>query len=356
MPEENVGGANAGGQSQPGAAAGGSDGAGGSNAQNQGGSAGAGAGGDGAKPGAGAGDAGAGANAGVHGDGKAAGDPAAAAGADGKPAAAITPDWPADWRTKAAAGDEATVKMLERFASPLDLVKKIREQDKLISSGQLKQPLPKDATPEQLAEYRKQNGIPESADKYEINLPEGFKIDANDKPVIDAILGAAHSKNASPEVVNAMIAAYYQQEAAFNNQMEESRDKYHQACDDILHKEWGGEYRGEVNRINNLLATFPDDARAALQDGKDNNGMRLLDNIGLMRGLAALSRQLNPVTTILPGSGGDQAQSVDTEIAAIEKRFSGSKEEADAYYKDAPAQARLRELYDWRDNQKKKSA
>lgn len=340
MPEENVGGANAGNQPQPAAPAAGDPPAGGGNAPAPAAAAPAAPAPDAATPQSGA-------------ETPKPGDPAGAA-------TPIAPDWPADWRTKAAAGDDATVKMLERFASPLDLVKKIREQEKLISSGQIKQPLAKDATAEQVAEYRKQNGIPETFDKYEIKLAEGLKMGEEDKPVMDAILGAAHASNAPPEIVNAMVNAYYQQEKLFNEQLEGARDSYHQSSEDILRAEWGGEFRNEVGRVNNLLATFPDDARAALQDGKDNNGMRLLDNAGLMRGLASLSRMLNPVTTVVPGSGGDQALSVETEMKAIEDRMAGgpNKDKAisDAYYKDEKAQSRYRELVAWNEGNKKKSA
>jgi hypothetical protein len=43
-----------------------------------------------------------------------------------------------------------------------------------LSSGEYVKRLPKDAKPEQVAEWRKNNGIPESPEKYDFNLPDGL--------------------------------------------------------------------------------------------------------------------------------------------------------------------------------------
>ena len=75
-----------------------------------------------------------------------------------------------DWRTRLAGGDEKELKRLSRFASEADVYKAYRELEKKKSSGELKQALSKDATPEQIAEWRKENGIPETPDKYDLTF------------------------------------------------------------------------------------------------------------------------------------------------------------------------------------------
>ena len=166
-------------------------------------------------------------------------------GADADNRGTAPADWPADWRQKGltaagvAADDKGALAMLERLGSPGDLVKKVLEQEKLIRSGQHKQALPKDATDEQKAAWRKDNGVPETPDKYDIALPDGLVIGENDKPIVDNILKAAHGVNLTNDQTKAVLAAYYAQEKEFlqNRSAEISTNKTQQ--DDELHKEWG---------------------------------------------------------------------------------------------------------------------
>lgn len=291
-----------------------------------------------------------------------------AVGADGKPAEggaageakAVTPTWPTDWRQQIVGTKEdkdgKLLKQLERFASPADLFQKIQEQDKLISSGTLKQPLAKDATPEQIAEYRKANNIPETPDKYDMTLPNGLVIGEVDKPILNNMLAKMHAKNLPQDVVKDLVADYFQQQKDFVTNQETLRNTHHTAMEDTLRKEWGDNYRSEVNRIEGLLNTFSAESQAALQFGVDNKGMRFLDNPNILRDLALQARIINPVSTITPAGGGSQMDSVEGEIAAIELRMGGGpkKESAirDAYFKDAKAQARYLELVDFRERQK----
>lgn len=283
-------------------------------------------------------------------------DKGAAAGADGGKEKTVTPDWPADWRQKAAGADDKDgkiLKQLERFASPLDLVKKLQEQDKLIST--FKSPLPKDATPEQLAEYRKANGIPEAADKYDLTLPGGLVVGEKDKPIVNNMLAAMHKDNLTNDQVKNILASYYAQEADFIKAREKAQSDFHNTNVDELNKEWGGEYRNEVTRVENLLNTFSAESQSALQFGVDANGMRFLDNKFVMRDLAVMSRMINPVTTVVGGGGGSQADSVDTEIAQLDALM-GDRESK--YWKGSESeklQARYRDLVGWKENQKKRA-
>ena len=84
------------------------------------------------------------------------------------PASAPAPDWRAP--IAESLGKDYDPKKLGDFLTRFDsvdaLAKKALEQEKLIASGahKLKAPPGKDASPEVLAEYRKANGIPDTAD------------------------------------------------------------------------------------------------------------------------------------------------------------------------------------------------
>lgn len=259
-------------------------------------------------------------------------------------------DWPADWRAKLAGDDKTLLGQLDRYASPVDLAKKIREQDILIAQGAHKKPFPKDGKPEEQAAWRKENSIPEAPDKYDIKLPDGLVIGEDDKPIVEGVMKALHGVNATNEQVNAAMSEYYRQEAAYlqQRQIEIVSDKKKQ--DDALHAEWGGEYRANVNSIDALGGTFSRECQSAIAGAIDSNGMPLLNNQHFLKEMLRMARTMNPAD-IVPGSGGGtQMASVDTRIKEIEGKM-GTPE----YYKDEAIQKEYRELVDWRSrNQDKK--
>ncbi len=89
-----------------------------------------------------------------------AGAPLAGGGSAADPEKPVAATWPEDWRKQMAGGDEAYLKQLERFDSPAAVGKSLREAQLKISQGGAKPALPKDATPEQLAAFRKEAGSP----------------------------------------------------------------------------------------------------------------------------------------------------------------------------------------------------
>lgn len=295
-------------------------------------------------PGAGAG------SGGTDPGGAASQTPGSQTPAAGQQPPVVTPDWPTDWRQKLAGADDKdgkVMKQLERFASPGDLLRSYNELQGRLS--QVKTPLPANATPEQLSTWRKEQGIPESAEKYDMTMPDGLVIGENDKTILTPILGEMHTLNLTADQAKGVVAAYKKQEALFLRQAEENRTAAKQQTEDTLRKEWGEEYRAESNRIENMMQTWTAEARAAVNFGYDDKGMPLKSNVQFMRDLAVQARIINPVSTITNGGGGNQMTSVETEIAGIETRMGTDR---DAYFKDEKAQARYRELLSWRENNK----
>ncbi len=78
-----------------------------------------------------------------------------------------------DWRKQVSGGDEAAAKLLERYTTADAFGKAHLEAVKKISAGEFAKPLPKDAKPEQVTEWRKANGIPEKPEDYFEKLPNG---------------------------------------------------------------------------------------------------------------------------------------------------------------------------------------
>jgi hypothetical protein len=248
-----------------------------------------------------------------------------------------------DWRKNVSGGDESAAKVFERFSTPADLGKAYREALKKISSGELAKPLPKDATPEQVAEWRKGNGIPEKPEDYFNGLPNGLVIGADDKPMFDAVAAKLHGLNAKPEVIHALADWYYgmQDEQVEAQKVADSEGK--NKLTGALKTAWGNDFGANSNVYASYIASAPKDVQEVLTQARGPDGNFLLYNPAIVSWLTAQAREINPAGHLVPnsGSGGD-IQSIQAEIDAGEKLMRTNRA---AYNKDTKLQERLRQLY-----------
>lgn len=269
------------------------------------------------------------------------------------PAAELkAPEAQQDWRDLAAGGDAKERARLERFASPQDFYKSYRALEQRLSSGELKKALPENATPEQITEWRKDNGIPESPEGYDTTLPDGLVIGENDKPLVNEFLKAMHGANASPTAVKAALSAYYNIVADQQADWVNKSDAVKAETEETLRAEWGPDYRKNLNLALSTLDMLGAEAKQAILNAQGADAM-LMNNPHVLRGLATLAREINPAGTLLPSGNGDPMQGVETELAAIAQK---RKEDRAGYFKDTAMQARERELIEARDKLRSRSA
>lgn len=257
-----------------------------------------------------------------------------------------------------AGNDDKEMRQLERYTSPVDIWKKARELERRMSSGELKSSLPKDAAPEVVAAWRKENGIPEAPEKYELKLKDGLVIGEADKPIIDGFLKSAHAKHVSSEQASAMVDWYYD-EIERQSQAREKADKEAATkAVDALRAEWGADYRTNMNLVEGLIQTLPESVREAFKFGRLADGTPLFANADALKGLALMARQVNPVAAIVPNAGANAASAIDDEIKQYEGWMKAPKGHADyaKYWGDEKVQARLRDLYTAREQVQKKAA
>lgn len=241
-----------------------------------------------------------------------------------KPAATAFPD---DWRARMSGGDEKTLKMLERLQSPEALAKKLREQDVLISSGQIKKPLPANATPEQIAAYRAENGIPESADKYFENLPDGLVIGKDDLPIFQDFANTLLAKNLPPSAAHAAIEWYNSWQEKNQAVIFEADKQNAIKTEDALRQEWGADYRANVNLRSAFLDSAPPLVKDAFLKARLPDGSLLGEHADMSRWLVSMAREINPVASIPPSSGIGAGKSVGDRIGEINKMM-GDKNSA----------------------------
>ena len=256
-------------------------------------------------------------------------------------------DWSDDWRVKMAGGDEKELKRLERFASPKEVYKSYRSFETRLSTGELKSNLPKDAKPEAIAAWRKENGIPDDVKGYE--LPEGLKADDPiDKGMIEKVLSGLHASNATKEHAKAALKAFVEFRTGLQEQTAENDANAKRATQDELRVEWGGDYRGNANAMENMLAGAPAEVGEWLASARGADGKLLAGNPAVIRWLVQTARELNPTATIVP-AGGDQAATIDTELQGLREKMKDSR----AWNSDPKLQARYVQLIAARDRIKK---
>jgi hypothetical protein len=261
-----------------------------------------------------------------------------------------------DWRSEMAGEDADLLKYLGRYHSKDAALKAFRTTQGEIRSGKYIKPLGDDPSEDDVAAYRKTFGVPEKPEGYLETLPDGLVVGEDDKPYVDKFVEAMHAVNAPKADVDAALATYY-------NIVEEQADAERQEAEqakhfgeDALRQEWGADYRRNLNVMHSHLETLPAPVRAAMQFGT----MPVLDDEGQPTGksvpigyhpdvlmwLTSLALDKNPLATVVPGAGANQASAIADEIATIEETMRTNRKK----YNDSPEmQARLRTLYDARE-------
>lgn len=252
------------------------------------------------------------------------------ASGDVDPKAPVAPaDFPEDWRAKMAGGDEKELKRLERFGSPTDVFKAYREIEKKLSSGTVKNPLPANPTPEQLTDWRKENGIPETSEGYDTSLA-GIVIGENDKPLVNEFLKEMHAQNASPAAVTGALSAYYKLVEQQNIDRQIADEDFKAKSLGDLQSEWGPDFRKNVNMVSNLLSTAPEGLAARIEAARTPEGTKIGDDPAIMKWLNQVAREVNPAAAVVPNAGSNAANAMADEKKAIEAKMgTGAYTQAD---------------------------
>jgi hypothetical protein len=270
---------------------------------------------------------------------------AAAAPAGDPPAKPdATPAAASDWR-KAMAGDDAeAAKRLGRFADPAQVWKSYRALEQRISSGDLKKALPENASAEELASWRKENGIPENEAGYvnAVKLENGLIPGEADKPFLNDFAKYVHGKNWTPNQYNDALNWYFDTQEKQRLAQEKADTEFKQQAEDALRADWeGADFRRNLTAVNNLIATMPDGLGNDLLSARMPNGRLVGDNPTFIKAMANLALELNPAASLVPAGTTDPTKTIDAELEGIrEKRRNDPR----AYDGDKKMQARELEL------------
>ena len=262
--------------------------------------------------------------------------------------------WPANWRDIAAGGDAKTLGYLNRYASPVNVVKALMATRQKISTGELLRTKPDGEDETALNEWRAQAGVPEKPEGYLEKLPDGLIIGEDDKPNVESFLTRMHAADAPPALVHEALGWYYATQEKQAAERAEADRANRAKNEDALRSEWGPEYRPNLNAVHALIDSHGSaDVKEKLFGARLADGTPLGDDPHLLRFLAGVSREINPHGTVTPGAGQTPLQGIESEIGALELEMKDTKGKApDGYWRNETKQKRLRDLYDMRERHK----
>lgn len=254
-------------------------------------------------------------------------------------------DVPDDWREQLAGDDKKRLNMLNRLSGIDKLLDSYVAAEDKIRSGEISNGLPDNPTDEQVAAWREANGVPESPDKYELQLAEGLVLGEDDKTIMDNVFQGAYAQNVSAEamseITNRFLAGRQQQFELIKAQDQSEADKVTQT----LKAHWKGAYEGNINRVKGFLAGLPEGVKEAFTASRMGDGKAMWNSPEVMLYFEDVARRLNPAGALVPDSI-NQVQAVKDKIAENVKMMG---DDPDSWYKDHARQEEHRKLLEAQD-------
>jgi hypothetical protein len=205
--------------------------------------------------------------------------------------------WPDDWRERVADGDDDLAKELSRYGSMKNVVKALREAKATIRSGKLTKPMPDASDEKAMAEWRKEQGIPDDPSGYKLPDTVTKALTDEDKPVLATFTEFAHKKGLPNSAVEVATEWYVstmdqiaEQRAAADNEARES-------AEDALRKDWAhGEYKANLTLASRTIEGIPGVGKG-WAEFRGPDGRRLGDNPEFIAWAADMGRnQFGDVT------------------------------------------------------------
>ena len=151
-----------------------------------------------------------------------------------------------------------------------------------------------DASEEDMARFRKDMGVPESVEEYDVQSmkPEAYTDEEWSSEVVQSVLSpvvaAAHAAGVNQSGLKAVVDAYMSVSAA--NAAEQARQdaSWAEAAEEQLRTDWGSDYKGNMMAAEQAIASIPGIENLVLKDGSQlgNNPLfiRIAADLGRLRG------------------------------------------------------------------------
>jgi hypothetical protein len=260
-----------------------------------------------------------------------------------------------DWRLRVAGDDKELFKQLERYATEADFGKAHVSLRGKLSSGEYRRAPGKDATPEQVAQWRADIGLPAAAEDYmtDLALPDGTVLSEADKAIMLKFAGAAFDGNIDKAAFGRMAAQYYELQDEARAARDERDAAFQEQAEEILREAWkGADFTRNKTAIRNMLKKWPEGLGDNFLAGRLGDGSRIGDHPVMAQLLAQIADGFEPERTPVPDGFTPASQGIAQRMTSIEALMGDRHSE---YWKGPKAnamQAEYRELVVARDASK----
>ena len=168
--------------------------------------------------------------------------------------------WPEDWKARVIGEDRegALAKWVSRYGSVEAALKGGFEAVNKVRSGEYKKALTDGAKPEDVAEWRTANGVPEKPEDYKIAVPDDLAPDDATKKLfqaeIDAYRPVFHELNLSQKQAEAMTAAYFADQKAVQQAKFQAAQQTMEKAKLDLAREYGRNYEPYMKMSGTFVA------------------------------------------------------------------------------------------------------
>jgi hypothetical protein len=260
------------------------------------------------------------------------------------PSSAPAPDpKAADWRsgiTKAELKEHAG-----RFASIDALTEGHLELRKKLSTAIV--PPGKDAKADEIADYRKRIGVPETPDAYKFDMPQGVEATDGDKAFQGVMAKTFHSLNVTAEQASGLNKAWNEQVTSMRAAQIAADKQNAERTTAALKAEWGADHDANMAHAGRAAKVFLGGDFQAARQIQSADGHYVLDRPEFLKMFAKLGREMGEDG--LRGSMTDAERSTASEeIAALDKAFFTARDKNDrieAERIDAKRQAAYAKMY-----------
>jgi hypothetical protein len=226
------------------------------------------------------------------------------------------PTWPDDWREQLAGGDEAFLRQLKRYSSPTTFAKGWKEREDLIRSGKVKRDAPDPSDAKAMAEWRKEQGLPDDATGYKMPEIKGAEWSDEDKPIVAQFFEHAHKHNLPQPAVDAALTFYKQLEQQAYEARKAADKAAEEAADAALYQEFGREHKTNLTLAARYLSDIPGVGQK-WADFRREDGTLLGNDIEFVKWAADQGRRHFGDVTFTSGDAEHRHSSRKAEIEAI---------------------------------------
>jgi hypothetical protein len=266
-----------------------------------------------------------------------------------EPAAKGFPD---SWREDLSGGDKAFRKTLDRFESPAALAKAYKELTARLSSGDLKatKPPPANATPEQIAAWRAEQGLPQSAAAYVdgLRFGDGTVTGEAEKALLTSFAEEAMKGRWTADQYNQAVRWYFDMQDRLAARRDQADAAFKRESLADLMRGWGHDYATNRNAVAQFFdRSFPAEFKEALLTARLPDGRLLANHPTFNKAILEVAKFINPSGAMLPNASGGGLSNVESRIAEIEGKYMRAPHGSDLWksYWTGDAGARMQQEY-----------